>query len=148
MTRNLWERSLARCSSYVTEGDFVPYLSLYNFEALPPGTLPGFISDAIASQVEKQMHGKEAARFATGTMKSIPLYPPGDQFLLVFPPQELSVGHEMRKVAGCDYYGKLTNDLNEMRHACTAYLQWITKYGMATFKIQALPDEPGDDDYK
>jgi pimeloyl-ACP methyl ester carboxylesterase len=148
LTKPLWERSIARCTAYVTEGDFVPYLSLYNFEALPPGTLPGFISDAIASKVQKQMKGKEAARLAIGTKSSIPLFVPGEPYLLAFPPKELSVGHEMRKPVSCDYFGRLTCDLNEGRHGWAAYQEWIDRYGMATFNIQALPADDGDDDFK
>jgi pimeloyl-ACP methyl ester carboxylesterase len=147
-TRNLWERSTARCTSYITEGDFVPFLSLYNFEALPPGQLPAFISDAIHSQIQKQMQGKEASRFATGGLTSIPLFPPGDGYLMVFPPGDLPAGHEMRKIVSCDYFARLTCDLNEMRHACSGYLHWIDRYGMATFNIPALVGEVGDDDFK
>jgi pimeloyl-ACP methyl ester carboxylesterase len=137
-TRNLSENARARCTAYTTAGDFVPFLSLYNFESLPPGALPEPIAKAIRAGVAAQLENAEMN--PGGTTKSFPMYPPGDNYLLLVPDGVRSVCG-LRRIPSCTYFGRLVNNLNELRHPMTVYLKWVNEYGSDRFHLKRLDQE-------
>jgi hypothetical protein len=137
-TRNLSEDARARCTSYTTAGDFVRFLSLYNFESLPPGALPETIAKAIRSAIDIQLENAEMN--PGGTTKSFPMYPPGDNYLLLVP-DTLRAVCGFRRIQSCTYFGRLVNNMNELRHAMGVYLKWVNEYGSDRFHLKKLDEE-------
>ena len=150
-TRDLCEKSKRRVRSYCIDGDFVPFLSLTNFEQLPEEQVPKLVMQAIKKAVKVQANSPvpieikplpadfnpfEADPPSVDNVIEVAehrprdratLFPPGDLFLLVrkkgphFP-------LEMHKIESVDYFGHLVNHLNEMRHRMDTYRKWITSF--------------------
>jgi pimeloyl-ACP methyl ester carboxylesterase len=145
VTQNLWVRSLERCNCFVADGDFVPFMSLYNFESLPPGTLPSWIDSIVRRHVKKQMAGTEVSRWNYGPQRSIPLYPPGDLHLLIFPSMGKRLVPALGKIESCEYFLRMPNNLKDLRHAMSVYLNWASTYGEVAFGMRPIKVEVEDD---
>ena len=173
-TRDLCEQSVARVRSYCIDGDFVPFLSLTNFERLPEDQVPKLVMKAIKKAVKARakrpvpMEVKplpsdfnpfeadlvDINRFI-GTTRRIAdaratLYPPGDLFLLV---RDKGQGEkfplELHKIASVDYFGHLVNHLNELRHRMDTYRKWVTSFCNRRLDgvVEVLSDhEDGEED--
>jgi pimeloyl-ACP methyl ester carboxylesterase len=140
LTPDLAAMTTRRCRSYSTNGDFVPFLSLYSFESLPPGVLPEVIAKVIRVGIEKQL---ETAQLHSGATKSMPMYPPGRNFLLTFA-EFGATACDLLAIDDVTMFGRLTNNLNELRHSMKVYLRWVNEFG-ARFGEQPLEFGGGDD---
>jgi pimeloyl-ACP methyl ester carboxylesterase len=134
-TQNLSELAGVRCSAYSVDGDFVPFLSLYNFESLPPGVLPDIIVKWIRAGIKKRLERSEANPY--GPTWAMPMYPPCKSYLLTFADggRKAAQFHEVTDIC---IFGALANNLNELRHQMSAYMRWINEYGGVNFGIEAF----------
>lgn len=151
-TKNLWEMSLNRCRTYVLNGDFVPFLSFSNAFNLPKNSLPQIIQNKMVDVIEKKMNrfnytpkhvnhlsdpfleeppplNKILDNSIDFYVKPIPLYPPGDLFLICMDETKENKGAvTIEKIKDCSYFGQFPNNLNELRHMMSVYRDWIDIY--------------------
>ena len=151
-TKNLWEKSLGKCRTYVLDGDFVPFLSFSNAFNLPKKALPELIRDKMVSVVEKNMNRfnytpKHVYHLSDPFLnpppplnqimddsidfyvKPMPLFPPGDLFLIKMDETQNQKGTvSIEKIRDCNYFGYFPNNLNELRHMMSIYREWIDIY--------------------
>ncbi|OHS95667.1 lipase [Tritrichomonas foetus] len=148
--KKLWQESLPRIRSYVLDGDFVPFLSFHNATELPREVIPEIMKKYLDSAIKKRMGMRhynppmvpiDSNPFKQpppsidmilnddidSYLKPIPLYPPGDCFLVALQDPLTGTIH-LKKVKDCDYFGHFINDLNEFRHMMGIYREWIEKY--------------------
>jgi hypothetical protein len=159
LSLSLWQNSRSRTVCFVTDGDFVPFLDLANFEGIPDDALPPPVQKVIRKAVKAQMEEVFIQRqprpridgtanpfeapppaldvAVTPTMerggRAVPLMPPGEAYVL-----ELVVvkGERMvvlKRVDGKGYFGKFTNHLNEFRHKMDVYYLWLDWYCRRVF---------------
>lgn len=151
ISRDLWERSKSYIQAVVLEGDFVPFLTFQNLQGLFdswPKPMKGLIIKAFTKAMLKthsrpEGHPIEAKvpphlaailnQPPVDKSHTIPMFPPGDHYLLacVEVPGENGVMKRMvqvRKILSCDYFSHFVNNLNEFAHSCEGYVQWLTAY--------------------
>ena len=148
--KKLWEFSLPRIRSYVVDGDFVPFLSLHNIQELPPNLIPSYLRSYLDKAIQHQMGqltytpdlvppNSNPFQMPPPSIDSIlnddidnidkpvPLYPPGDCFLISLVDQSKEIV-KLFKVRDYRYFGHFHNSLNELRHMMGVYKEWIEKF--------------------
>lgn len=159
---SLWKKSLPRCRCYVTDGDFVPFLSFHNAIELPPEVVPTILKKYLDKAIHKMMgvniYSPELIPVDVNPFEQpppplesifdddnidpiinpIPLYPPGDCFMVSLINENTS-NIKLKKVPDFHYFGKFHNNLNEFRHMMGFYKEWIEKYVENYFK-----EHPGE----
>ena len=151
ISRDLWERSKSYIQSIILEGDFVPFLTFQNCQTLLD-SWPKLMKSVIMASLTKAMlksHSRPEGHPIQAKVPphlnaildeppikkshEIPVFPPGDHYLLVcveVPNQDGTKKRmvQVRKIASCDYFRHFVNNLNEFAHAIAGYEQWLTAY--------------------
>lgn len=152
----LWIQTAPRCRSYVTDGDFVPFLSFYNVKELPPEVIPSVLKKYIDQEIQKRIglniYSPKLVPPDVNPFEQppppidsiyddsidkyigpVPLYPPGDCYMICLLEENTS-NIKLKKVKDYRYFGRFNNNLNEFRHMMGFYKEWVEKYVENYFK--------------
>ena len=135
-TKNLWEISRSYITSYIVDGDFVPYISHNNAINLPKNTFPKPIRNKLnaAIQVKMNRHSKELENLHIFEVEPVKVdfpdavYPPGNSFLIKMVDEKYATIEVQKITNNCTYFGQFVKELNEFRHQMKIYKSWTIKY--------------------
>jgi hypothetical protein len=163
MSRNLWQDSCKYCTTYVIEGDFVPFLSFHNLVGLSSSCLPrpvsglvdGLVADSQMVATNMEFKIPEGSPFEAEpplmedilsdidkyeTMKTTELFPPGNVYLWKLTGKFFR-GVEVRQVRGCEYFGRFVKGLTEDNHSGEMYCECAAKiWDDSVHAVQKLVD--------